>query len=134
MILAPLAILELARNAGFPPTVDVTMTAIALRESGGDPAAHNGNAATGDDSYGLWQINWKVLQVRNLLVVNGITDPQSLLDPAINAKAAFLLYGGKVANLNIAWYINRPGSYQDRYNAHLPAAQAAALASRMGTT
>ena len=35
------------------------MTAIALRESAGDPNAFNGDAATGDRSYGLWQINMR---------------------------------------------------------------------------
>lgn len=37
--------------------VATVATAIALAESGGNERAHNQNAATRDDSYGLWQIN-----------------------------------------------------------------------------
>jgi hypothetical protein len=47
-----------ARSAGFSPDQAVTMTAIALAESGGNPQAHNPN---GEDSRGLWQINVAVL-------------------------------------------------------------------------
>lgn len=43
-----------ARAAGFSPDQAVTMTAIALAESGGNTQAHNPN---GEDSRGLWQIN-----------------------------------------------------------------------------
>jgi cell wall-associated NlpC family hydrolase len=43
-----------ARAAGFSSDQAVTMTAIALAESGGDTMAHNPN---GEDSRGLWQIN-----------------------------------------------------------------------------
>lgn len=43
-----------ARHAGFSPDQAVTMTAIALAESGGNISAHN---STGEDSRGLWQIN-----------------------------------------------------------------------------
>ena len=47
-------IYAVARQAGFSPDQAVTMTAIALAESGGNPGAHNPN---GEDSRGLWQIN-----------------------------------------------------------------------------
>jgi cell wall-associated NlpC family hydrolase len=43
-----------ARAAGFSPDQAVTMTAIALAESGGETGAHNPH---GEDSRGLWQIN-----------------------------------------------------------------------------
>lgn len=128
MILTPQQILPIAIAAGFPPTVAVTMTAIALRESAGDPAAHNGNEDTGDDSWGLWQINILDFGVKTLLLAHGITVGAQLQDPATCARAAFLLWDHKNSNLNIAWYINRPGIYQQRYEQHLPAAQAAALA------
>ncbi len=117
-------------TAGFPLEVATTMTAIALRESGGNPAATNINPATGDRSYGLVQINMKDPNVAALIshhVLRGRAETV-LLDPATNAYAAFLLWGGKNSNLNVAWYINHPGAYQQRYEAHLPAAQAAVLA------
>ncbi|HLW77240.1 MAG TPA: transglycosylase SLT domain-containing protein [Bryobacteraceae bacterium] len=119
------------RWAGFPPHVAVTMTAIALRESAGDPNAFNGNEATGDRSYGLLQINMRDPNVAALLTkeIPAVADDErALLDPDTNAKAGFLLWGGRNSNLNLAWYINREGPYQERYESHLPAVQAVALA------
>jgi hypothetical protein len=57
--LSVLEIYRLARRAGFSADNDdaVTATAIALAESGGNPDAHNTNKKTGDNSFGLWQIN-----------------------------------------------------------------------------
>ncbi len=53
--LTPEEIYLVARHAGFSPDQAVTMTAIALAESGGRIDAHN---STGEDSRGLWQINF----------------------------------------------------------------------------
>lgn len=128
-------ILAIARAAGFPPVVAVTMVAIALRESSGNPDAFNGNAATGDKSYGLWQINMrdagiaKLIRAKVLFPFGAMTEDTCLLDPVVNARAAFTLWGGDNKNLNVAWRIATPGMYQDRYEAHLPAAQAAAIAA-----
>lgn len=119
-------IYALARQTGFPPTVAVTMTAIALRESGGLTNAFNGTASTGDRSYGLWQINMAANTAYRLRLF-GVTDEKQLFEPAVNARAAFLLWGGQNRNLDVAWYITKP-VYKERYEAHLPAAQAAALA------
>jgi hypothetical protein len=116
-----------AFRAHFPGEVATTMTAIALRESGGDPTAYNGNETTGDHSYGLTQINLMDPNVSALMARNGITSTE-LLTPDGNAKAAALLWGGKNSNLNLAWYINHAGTaYVYRYEGFLPRAQAAAL-------
>lgn len=122
-------IYALARAAGFPPVVAVTMTAIALRESSGNPTVFNGDASTGDRSYGLWQINMFAGLAAQRLKLFGITDEKQLFDPATNAHAAFVLWGGSMKNLSTAWYIDHPGLYQTRYESHLPAAQAAAIAA-----
>ena len=138
-----------ARAAGFRDTVEVSpgvsevvcMCAIAWRESRGNPDAYNGNVKTGDRSYGCWQINMRDPNVArdvyehifNIPLDAGEPVPVSLLteqrlfDPLTNAKAAWLLYGGRVANLDIAWYIARPGVDRDEYLSLLPLAQAAAL-------
>lgn len=74
-------IYQLARGAGFPPVEAALMTAIALRESGGNPGAH---AMDDDDnSVGLWQIN-------TLPAAWGTTlgTVEQLKDPAFNARAA----------------------------------------------
>lgn len=130
-------IYALARAAGFPPVVAVSMTAIALRESGGNAAAYNGNLTTRDQSYGLWQINMHdagvAALIRKKVLVIDVTAPgdedNQLFIPAVNARAAFVLWDGHNKNLSTCWYINRPGMYQDRYESHLPAAQAAAIAA-----
>lgn len=119
--LTPDQIFQTALNAGFPSAVATQMTAIALRESSGNPNATN--LSSTEQSYGLWQIN--IQGNPGLMAQLGITDPSQLLDPAVNAQAAYILYGGNPANLNTAWYINQPG-YSAAYLAQLPAAQQAA--------
>ena len=123
-------IYRIARAAGFPPVIAVTMTAIALRESSGDPSVFNGDSKTGDRSYGLWQVNMFGTLAANRMKLFGIENEKELLIPAINARAAFLLWGGDNRNLSVCWYIDHPGPYQQRYESHLPAAQAAALAEK----
>lgn len=120
--LTPDQIYSTALGAGFPPDVATQMTAIALRESSGVPTATN--LSPTEQSYGLWQIN--VQGNPTLMAQLGITDPSQLLDPATNARAAYYLYGNNPNNLNVAWYINRPG-YQQAYEQYLPVAQQAAL-------
>lgn len=128
-MLTPAQIYALARAAGFPPVVAVTMTAIALRESSGNPNAFNANAATGDRSYGLWQINMFQGLAAERLKLFGLAHAEQLLDPATNAHAAFVLWGGNNKNLSTAWYIDKGGFYEARYNLNLPLAQAAAIAA-----
>jgi hypothetical protein len=113
-------IVQLAMSAGFPSDVAAQMGAIAMRESGGCATAHN--PGPGEDSYGLWQIN--VQGNPGIMTQLGLSDPTQLYDPATNAAAAALLWGGNPNNLNVAWYINQPG-YSQAYQANLPAAQAA---------
>lgn len=132
MLLTTRAIFETMVTAGFPGKVAIAVTAIALRESEGDPAAFNGNTATGDRSYGLLQINL-FQSTEKLMKLFGITDERQLLDPAINAHAGFMLWNHNNKNLDIAWYITRPG-YKERYELHLPAAMSAALESPLGLT
>src|SRR3954453_10194310 len=76
-VLSALEIYKFAKLAGFSPDQAVTMTAIALAESNGNPGAHNPN---GENSQGLWQIN--VAAHTDLVGTN-------LYDPLTNAKAAF---------------------------------------------
>lgn len=71
-----------AEKAGFTGTSAVTATAIALAESGGNTTITHVNS-NGSIDYGLWQIN----------SVHGY-DPQSLLDPDFNAKAAYAISSG----------------------------------------
>lgn len=113
---------SLARNAGFPPDVARQMVAIAQRESSLNPGVYGDINKAAESSYGLWQINWKDQGIQRLLKANGITAAEQLYDPATNARAAFLLWGGSSRNLELAWYINRTGSqygYAEKYRANL---------------
>lgn len=84
-----------AQPALVPRSTLVAFMRIASRESGFDPGAHNGNASTGDNSYGLWQINtlstgqWN--EVRNYFDPP-LTDRAQLFAPRVNAIAAVAMY------------------------------------------
>jgi hypothetical protein len=144
--LSPLQLFETFRYAGdrtkvagFPPLVAVVMGAVALRESAGIPTAFNGNVATGDRSLGLVQINMLNEDVRVAVYTKVLGIPaavvdlvaeQRLLEPDVNAKAAFVLWAHNNSFLNLLWYIGRTGTaYATRYESHLPVMMAAALTS-----
>ena len=81
------------------------------------------NPATGDDSYGLLQINMAAKLTAAWLEerIPGLAGNHAmLLDPDVNAHAAFLLWADDDANLNVAWYINR-APYRAAFESHLPA-------------
>lgn len=70
--------------------------AIAMRESNGRPMAFNGNRATGDESYGIFQINMiGQLGVDRRAKFN-LKSNKELFDPVTNAEIAFhMTNGGK---------------------------------------
>jgi cell wall-associated NlpC family hydrolase len=103
-----------ARAAGFSPDQAVTMTAIAMAESGGNSGAHNPH---GEDSRGLWQINLRA----HAAEFGG----QDLYDPLTNARAAFAVsHGGD----DISPWTTTHGGNDARYVDFQHQAQAAALA------
>ena len=89
-MLSAAEIYTLARRAGFPTDREeaVIATAIALAESSGDSDAHNDDQATGDDSYGLWQINMLGALGPERRRQFGIARNEELFDPLTNARAA----------------------------------------------
>lgn len=113
---------QLALSVGFPPSTAVQMTAIALKESGGNTNAYNGTPP--DDSYGLWQINMYGNLGPARMAQFGLNAETDLFDPTTNAMAAYTIWGGNDNNLNIAWAIY--GADAAKYQAALPIAQAAA--------
>lgn len=128
-------LLELFVRNGFPVHLAVSMGAVAIRESGGDPHAFNGNAATHDLSYGLTQINLfgqlGVVRLAQFRAELGLKAPEDLFDADMNARAAALIWNRDNRNLVIAWGLHLPG-VKERYEVHLPAMQAAALTSGLG--
>jgi hypothetical protein len=91
-------LVELLAAAGFEGKALKTAWAVAMRESRGHPTSHNKNASTGDNSYGLFQINMiGSLGVDRLAKFQdkvGITKMADLLDPVANAKAAYYMTEG----------------------------------------
>lgn len=81
-MLPAVEIYRYALLAGFTPDQAVTMTAVALAESGGQTGANN---TVGEDSRGLWQIN---------APQHPQFAGQDLFDPLTNARAAFDVSGG----------------------------------------
>jgi hypothetical protein len=81
-------------RAGFRGSALKTAFGIAKRESGGRNDAFNPDTSTGDQSYGLFQIN----MLGNLGPARrkqfGLARNEDLFDPVRNAKAAFRMSSG----------------------------------------
>jgi hypothetical protein len=77
-------IAAIAARAGMSDPV--TMSAIAMAESGGRTTAHN--PIPPDNSYGLWQINMLGAMGPARRREYGISSNSALFDPAVNARAA----------------------------------------------
>lgn len=106
------AIESLWTSAGGSKALAPVMAAIAIAESGGRPSAHNGNASTGDDSYGLWQINYFGSMRAGRSKEFG--SPASLLaSPAAQARAAVAIYHQQGLK---AWSTYSSGAYRTYLN------------------
>jgi cell wall-associated NlpC family hydrolase len=82
------------QKVGFRGEGLKTAYGIAMRESGGRPEAYNPDRSTGDDSYGLFQINMLGNMGPARRRAFGIQSNKQLLDPLINARAAYKLSKG----------------------------------------
>lgn len=109
---------SLAMAAGFNDRDASIMAAIAMAESGGRSAAHNNNAATGDNSYGLWQVNMLGRMGPERRRSFGIGSNEALFDPAVNASAARKVFESQGFG---AWSVFKSGAYRQ----YLPAAMRA---------
>ena len=133
-------LLSWLRAAGFSGESLREAWAIAMRESSGHPTSHNTNAATKDDSYGLFQINMfgsngPARRAKFKQYVKGFTSDRDLLDPLVNARAAYYMsargtnwkswdidssgYGGGVhAGAYQKWYKSYPGDPKNTGMSH----------------
>ena len=68
--------------------------ATAMKESNGRPMAHNRNANTGDNSYGLFQINMIGSLGPDRLEKFNLDKNSDLFDPVVSAKIAFFMSNG----------------------------------------
>jgi len=79
---------DLLRLTGFKGHELKVAWAVAMKESHGNPKAHNGNTKTGDSSYGIFQINvYGPLKAR--ISQYGLSSATDLYDPITNAQIAF---------------------------------------------
>jgi len=106
----------LLRQEGFPEEVIPTMVGIAGGESGFNPLAHNPNASTGDNSYGLFQINMLGGMGPERRKLFGIQSNEELFDPVKNVKAAKAIYDRQGLG---AWSVYSSGAYKN----NLPTAE-----------
>lgn len=91
MALSQSEMYSLARKAGLPDASAKVAAAIGMAESGGNPNDHNTDASTGDNSYGLWQINMLGSMGPARRAQFGLKTNDDLFDPATNARAMSIL-------------------------------------------
>jgi Lysozyme like domain len=93
--LSKAAIVKVLRAAGFKGAALRTAYGVAMKESHANPVDHNYNPKTGDDSYGVFQINlYGSLKART--ETYGLKSANDLKDPLTNAKVAYeMSHGGK---------------------------------------
>lgn len=86
----------LLKTVGFDGPGLKKAWAIAKRESNGRPLAHNGNKNTGDNSYGIFQIN----MIGNLgparLEKFDLKSNTELFDPVTNAEITYQMTNGGI--------------------------------------
>ncbi len=104
---------RLAVEGGFTPEQAKIMAAIALAESSGRANALNNDISTGDNSYGLWQINmidypdYKLGEERRGKLK--LKDNNELFNPAVNVRAAKMIFDEQGYD---AWSVYKTGAYK----------------------
>ena len=104
---------RLAVEGGFNPEQAKIMAAIALAESSGRANALNDDINTGDNSYGLWQINmidypdYKLGEERRGKLQ--LKDNDELFNPAVNVRAAKMIFDEQGYD---AWSVYKTGAYK----------------------
>jgi len=94
--LEPLELKHLLSSVGFEGDQLKQAWAVAMKESTGRPMAHNQNSNTGDNSYGLFQINMIGKLGPARLGYYGLSNNEELFDPLTNARIAYIMSeGGK---------------------------------------
>jgi hypothetical protein len=119
---------DLIKQAGGTDAEATTLAGIAGAESRFKTSAHNPNAATGDNSYGLWQINMLGAMGPQRRAQYGLKSNEDLYNPATNARVALAMH--RAANPRKFggygdWSTYRSGAYRQ----YLPSRAAMAAAA-----
>lgn len=85
-------------SVGFKGEALKIAWAVAMKESTGRPYSHNRNRETGDNSYGLFQINMIDSLGPARRKQFGLSSNEMLFDPVVNAKIAY-----KMSNKGKNW-------------------------------
>ena len=80
---------DLLQAVGFEGKSLRTAWAVAMKESNGRPIAHNNNTNTGDNSYGIFQINMLGDLGADRREKFNLQTNKELFDPVTNAKIAY---------------------------------------------
>ena len=84
-------VIKLLRAVGFEGPSLRTAWAVVMKESGGRPIAHNDNHRTGDNSYGLFQINMIGSLGDTRREKFSLRSNKDLFDPVTNAQVAYYM-------------------------------------------
>lgn len=87
-------LVNLLRLVGFPEKSLAMAWAIVQKESTSRPYAHNNNKNTGDNSYGLFQINMRGSMGPDRRARYGLDSNEDLFDPVKNATVAYKMSDG----------------------------------------
>jgi hypothetical protein len=91
-------LIELLSTVGFKGKALRVAWAVAMKESRGHPTSHNNTISTGDNSYGLFQINMiGGLGKDRLALFNekfGMLKPSELFDPVTNVQVVYYMTQG----------------------------------------
>lgn len=104
---------RLAIEGGFTSKEAKIMAAIAMAESSGLARALNDDLKTGDNSFGLWQINmidtpnYKLGEERRKKL--NIESNDELYNPAVNVRAAKMIFDEQGFD---AWSVYKSGAYK----------------------
>jgi LysM repeat protein len=92
--------------------------AIGMAESGGNPRAHNDNPRTGDNSYGLFQINMIGALGPDRRRRYGLSSNEDLFDPMTNIRV-MLSMSNNCTNWQ-PWSVYKRGTYRRFYDMYPP--------------
>ena len=91
--LTPKQLYIVLQGVGFKGHALKVAWAVAMKETHGNPLAHNYNPRTGDNSYGVFQINlYGALKGR--VKAFGLKSAQDLTNPVKNAQIAYRMSSG----------------------------------------